>query len=116
MEQIELNRRACPRYDMRLALRYRISQKIDFQRWSTGMTCELSVKGLSFETRRDVPVGSHIEIRVDWPAKHGENAPLELRITGVVIRSVNGKVAVRAMSHRFLAESSWGEVQVPAIA
>ena len=115
MGKIELNRRSCVRYGMRLALRYRISQKTDFQRWSSGVTCELSIRGLSFQTRREVPVGSHIEVRVDWPAKHGESN-LELRITGVVLRCADGIIAVRALSHRFLGENEWGEVPVTAIA
>jgi len=96
------NRRQAQRFNLRLNLRYRVSEKGTEHRWSAGSTRDLSREGLGIKPRRPLTVGSHIEIRIDWPARYEEVHPVELQITGFVIRSENGRAAVRISSHRFL--------------
>jgi PilZ domain len=96
------NRRRVQRFNLRLGLRYRLSEKGVEHRWSTGTTKDLSREGLGIKPRRALPVGSHIEIRIDWPARYESVRPVELQITGFVIRSENGRAAVRISSHRFI--------------
>ena len=96
------NRRSVQRFNLRLNLRYRLSEKGVEHRWSAGSTRDLSREGLAIKPRRPLPVGSHIEIRIDWPARYESVHPVELHITGFVIRSENGRSAVRISSHRFL--------------
>ena len=71
-----------------------------------GMTRELSSAGLSFRCRRQLPVGGHVELAIDWPARHEETKPMELVITGIVIRSGGGRTAVRITSKRFRTDST----------
>ena len=104
MESMIGNRRLVQRFNLRLNLRYRVSEKGVEHRWSTGTTRDLSREGLGIKPRRALPVGSHIEIRVDWPARYESVHPVELQITGFVIRSENGRAAVRISSHRFLVQ------------
>ncbi|HEV3333468.1 MAG TPA: PilZ domain-containing protein [Bryobacteraceae bacterium] len=106
MELMIDNRRRVQRFNLRLGLRYRLSEKGIEHRWSTGTTKDLSREGLGIKPRRPLPVGSHIEIRIDWPARHESLNPVELHITGFVIRSENGRAAVRISSHRFLVLDS----------
>jgi len=95
-----MERRSNARFDLRLPLRYRVSQKGATPYSGTGLTHDLSVQGIAFRCRKPLPVGAHIELLVDWPAKHGDLYPIELQATGFVMRSVNGRTAVRMTSHR----------------
>lgn len=67
----------------------------------TGTTCDLSTGGLSFRCRRSLPVGSHIELTVEWPATYGDSQAMELQVTGFVIRTEGNRTGVRVNSHRF---------------
>jgi hypothetical protein len=103
MMRIADDRRESPRFDIRLTLRYRLSQKGDGDgRWQTGVTRDMSKEGVSFKTRRPLPVGCHIELRIDWPARPEAADPVDLQATGFVVRSDPNRTAVRISSHRFL--------------
>ncbi len=100
MKSTNIERRLKARYDLRLPLRYRISQRGTAAYTGTGLTQDMSIEGVSFRCRKPLPIGSHIELLVDWPAKYGDRHSLELQVTGFVLRSVNGRTAVRMTSHR----------------
>jgi hypothetical protein len=61
----------------------------------------MSTTGLSFRCRRTLPVGSHIELMIDWPSSAEDGGSIELQITGFVVRAESGKTGVRLTSHRF---------------
>jgi c-di-GMP-binding flagellar brake protein YcgR len=111
MEHMIGNRRQVQRFNLRLNLRYRVSEKGIEHRWSSGTTRDLSREGLGIKPRRALSVGSHIEIRIDWPARYESVHPVELQITGFVIRSENGRAAVRISSHRFLVQQDGVDAQ-----
>ena len=98
-------RRANRRYELHLPVHYRVSQKGAVARWGSGLTRDISAAGLSFRTRKPVPVGAHVELVLDWPAKHAETLPIDLQLTGFVVRCDNGRAAVRITSHRFRIDS-----------
>jgi hypothetical protein len=62
----------------------------------------MSREGVVFKTRRPLPLGAHIELRIDWPARYESVHPVDLQATGFVVRSDNGRSAVRITAHRFL--------------
>jgi hypothetical protein len=97
------DRRANHRYDVHLPVHYRVSQRGFFPLAGSGTTREMSSTGLTFRCRRPLPVGGHIELSIEWPAKPEEMKPLELVLTGIVIRSDGGRTAVRVTSKRFRA-------------
>lgn len=101
METIAGNRRRNKRYQLRLPVQYRLALKGEAPRSGSGMTLDMSTGGISFRSRRPLPEGAHIEIVVNWPAKHGELYPIDLQITGFVVRSDAGRTAVRMTSRRF---------------
>jgi hypothetical protein len=68
------------------------------------MTCEIGGAGLSFRCRKTLPVGAHVELAIDWPAKHDEIYPILLQATGFVLRSDAGRTAVRVTSRKFRVE------------
>jgi hypothetical protein len=99
------DRRASRRYELRLPLQYRVSNKGYMAVSGTGTTREVSSSGLSFRCRRPLPVGSHIELTIDWPARYNQEKPMELVVTGIVARSDGGRTAVRLTSKRFQIDS-----------
>ena len=109
MDSAPENRRQSRRFKLRLPLRYRLSEKGIEHRWSTGWTSDMSREGLVFKTRRALRVGSHIEIRIDWPARYEDVHPVELQTTGFVVRNEPGRTAVRINSHRFLVHGEINE-------
>jgi PilZ domain len=107
MKRIAEERRESPRFDLRLTLRYRLSQKGEGEdRWQTGVTRDMSKNGVGFKARRPLPVGCHIELRIDWPARYNADYPVDLQATGFVIRSDQHRTAVRISSHRFLVNNA----------
>ena len=101
----EMERRFNRRYKLRLPLHYRVSQKGAEARIGSGMTLDLSTAGVSFRCRRPLPVGAHIEMNIAWPAKYADTHPIDLVITGFVVRSDSGRTAARVTSRKFRAEN-----------
>jgi hypothetical protein len=81
-------------------MHYRIAQRGEPVISGSGMTLDISVHGISFRCRKPLPVGVHIEVSVDWPARYGDVYPIELVATGFVVRSDHGRTAIRMTSHR----------------
>lgn len=101
METMAGDRRHNRRYVLRLPIHYQVSPRGEAARSGSGMTCDISTGGISFRSRRPLPVGAHIEITVDWPAKFGDTYPVDLQVTGFVLRSDSGRTAVRMTSRKF---------------
>ncbi len=99
MQKLNREQRTNPRYDLRLSLHYRIALRGEPLIAGSGLTLDLSVGGISFRCRKPLPVGVHIELSIDWPARHGVY-PIELQATGFVVRSDHGRTAVRMTSHK----------------
>ena len=95
------DRRDNRRYEIRLPLHYSVSQKGAMPRSGSGTTCDLSTGGLSFRCRRALPVGTHIEMSVEWPPRFGDIYPIDLVMTGFIVRSTGGRTAVRVSSRKF---------------
>lgn len=115
MHRLTTERRAEARYDLRLPLHYRISQRGQPVISGSGMTLDISVHGISFRCRKPLPVGVHIEVSVDWPARYGEVYPIELLATGFVVRSDHGRTAIRMTSHKLrVAAEPLEQVRVSA--
>src|SRR5262245_56258257 len=94
------------RYDVHLPVHYRVSLRGLTSIAGTGTTREMSSSSLSFRCRRPLPVGGHIEVAIDWPARAEEMTPMELVVTGVIIRSDGGRTAVQIASTRFRSNAT----------
>ncbi|MFY9724411.1 MAG: PilZ domain-containing protein [Bryobacteraceae bacterium] len=99
-------RRKCNRYPLALPIRYRVTPRNAPPLAGGGTTCDISPAGLSFQCLDALPVGSHIEIVAQWPGKTAGRYPLELRMTGFVIRSNQDGVAVLVTSHKLCADAA----------
>jgi hypothetical protein len=115
MKSTIIERRSNPRFDLRFPLRYRISQKGVAPYTGTGLTVDLSIHGIAFRCRKPLPVGAHVELLVDWPAKFGDLYPIELQVTGFILRSASGRTAIKMTSHRLrVSEAPAQAVRVSA--
>jgi hypothetical protein len=85
---------------MQLPVHYRTSRKGSIGRWADSVTLEMSSSGVTFRVRHALPVGSHVELLIEWPAPHDE-LPMELHATGLIVRSNTYKAAVRVTSRHF---------------
>ena len=100
------DRRGNQRFSIHLPIHFRISQKGASSRWGTGVTCDISSGGVSFRCRRPLPVGAHVEMIIDWPAKHGDVLPIDLQSTGFIVRSDGNRAAVRMTARHFRIEAA----------
>jgi len=98
-------RRKCQRYPLALSIRYRVTPRNAPPLAGGGTTRDISPNGLSFVCPEELPVGSHIEMVAEWPAKGPGKPPLDLRMTGFVVRSNHRGAAVLVTSHRLCAEA-----------
>lgn len=101
MGKLNVERRINNRYDVRLPIHFRISQRGGLERNGTGTTYEMSSTGLSFRSRKPLAIGSHLEMIVEWPARYEDIYPIDLQATGFVVRNENGRTAVRVTSRKF---------------
>ena len=106
MAKLSIERRASNRYDVRLQVHYRVSQRGGMDRSGTGITYEMRSNGLSFRSRKPLPIGSHLEMVIEWPARYDDVYPIDLQATGFVVRSENGRTAVRVTSRKFRVMSA----------
>ncbi|MBZ5578269.1 MAG: PilZ domain-containing protein [Acidobacteriia bacterium] len=109
-------RRRSLRFEVHLSVRYRQSEKGIEHRWSSGITRDMSKDGVAFKSRQPMPIGSHVELRIDWPIKQEAIRPIDLQATGFVVWSDNRETAVRISSHKFRVHSSSLEVSTPELA
>lgn len=101
------DRRFNHRYGVHIPIHFRVSQRGAPSRWGSGITGDFSSGGVRFRCRRPLPVGSHIEMIVDWPAMQEGGRALHLHATGFIVRSTGTEAAVRMTSCRFqLAEAA----------
>ena len=109
MAQTTAERRHNQRYGIHIPVHFRISQKGAASRWGTGITSDISSSGVGFRCRRPPPLGTHVELIIDWPAKQDEVYPVDLQATGFIVRSTGSKAAVRIASRRFRVETAPAE-------
>ncbi len=93
-----------------MPVHYRVSRRGVAGRWVESISLDMSSNGLCFRSRHAIPVGSHIELWLEWPARH-DDQPMELHATGLIVRSNTYKTAIRITSRRFTVS----DVEAPAI-
>ena len=95
------DRRRDRRYDIHLPLHFRASQHGEVSRWASGTTCDLSRGGLSLRCRRQLSVGSRVEMIISWPVLYADVHPIELLATGIVVRAGVTRAALRLTWRQF---------------
>jgi hypothetical protein len=101
MDYGPIDRRKNERFGVNLSLRYRRSEKGVQRLWSKGTTRDMSCDGVVFKASHALPVGSHIELWIDWPVLQAARL---VGLHGFIVWSAGGETAVRISSYRFRTE------------
>jgi c-di-GMP-binding flagellar brake protein YcgR len=95
------DRRADKRYEIHLDLRWKLVRRRRVLETGSGHTVDLSSGGILFEAGRQLPVGFHLEISISWPIMLHSVSPLQLVVKAKIVRSEDGRTAVRILQHEF---------------
>jgi hypothetical protein len=107
------DRRSDRRYRIRLDVRWKLIRRRKVQDTGTGQTLDISSGGILFETDRELPVGLNVEMSIVWPVLLRQMAPMQLVVSGRIVRSANRWVAVRMTQHEFRTAGMLAEQHDP---
>jgi len=99
-------RRQDRRYEIGLELRWKLIRRRRVIDSGVGKTVDLSSGGIMFETGRDLPAGLNVELSIQWPVRLHNVAPLQLIVSGRIVRSGSGWAAIRTVQHEFRTMAS----------
>jgi hypothetical protein len=101
-------RRAKVRYAVELRARYRtLSRKHLFA--GVGYTKNISSHGVFIASRCDVPLGTHVEVSIDWPAFLDGTIQLQLVSVGKVVRCEKSGFAATLERREYRTMKSWSK-------
>src|SRR5579864_6020261 len=108
-EGIAGDRRSDRRYDITLELRWKLVRRRRVLDTGTGTTLDLSSGGILFESERQLPAGGVVELSISWPVLLHNVAPLQLVVTGRVVRAAGRRAAIRMSQHEFRTARTSGD-------
>ena len=101
MEGISGDRRDDRRYGIHLDLRWKLIRRRRVLDSGTGHTVDLSSGGILFDPGRQLPVGLNVELSIAWPVLLRNVAPLQLIVSGRIVRCSSNRTAVAMVQHEF---------------
>ena len=104
-KSVAAERRARLRFAVELNLRYKVTWRQQVLHEGSGKTCDFSRNGIFFRADQALPKGFAVELSIDWPMLLDGVCPLQLRISGKVLRSSGAGTAVKIMRHWFCTRS-----------
>src|ERR1700684_222932 len=108
IESIGGERRRGQRYGMQLQLRWKLVRRRRTIDTGTGCTVNMSSGGIRFEAGREMPAGLNVELAISWPILLLNVAPMQLFITGRILRSGEGWAAIRTVPHELRTSAAGG--------
>jgi hypothetical protein len=100
-QRIAGERRQDHRYDIELDLHWKLIRRKRVVSTGVGRTLDLSSSGVLFDAKRELSQGFNVELSVSWPVLLHNVAPMQLLITGKIVRVEGSRVAVRCTQHEF---------------
>jgi len=95
------DRRQDRRYPLHLDCRWKLIRRRRVLETGVGNTVDLSSGGLQFDAGRHLPEGLNVEVSISWPVLLHSVAPLQLVVSGRIVRARGRMVAVRTVQHEF---------------
>ena len=101
----ERDRRACLRFPLRLAIKYRRigSREID---WTATESVNISSSGVLFASAEAIQLGQSIEALVSWPVFLDKHIPLKLVVKGHIVRNAEEGSAMNFATYEFRTSPS----------
>jgi hypothetical protein len=100
-DRIYGERRFDRRYEIALDLRWRVVRRRKVLDSGFGRTVDLSSGGIRFDAGRQLPVGLNIELAIVWPATLQNLAPMQLFVSGRIVRTNGSETAIHMEQHEF---------------
>ena len=94
-------RRQNRRYHLQLELRWKLIRRRRVLDAGTGRTIDFSSGGILFDAGRHLPEGLNIELSISWPVLLHNAAPMQLVMTGKIVRATSQNVAIQTAQHEF---------------
>jgi len=95
------NRRIANRYAVSAPVQYRAAAPTLESVWKSGHTRDMSAGGILIDAPEAGPVGSTLEVAIDWPGLYHGKPRVRLFVIGSVARSEVRGTALRILSHQF---------------
>jgi hypothetical protein len=95
------DRRHNKRYGVQLPLRWKLVRRRRTIDSGTGYTIDMSSGGILFEAGADLTAGLNVELSIAWPMLLRNQTPLQLLVTGRIVRSSDRCAAIRTVTHEF---------------
>jgi PilZ domain len=100
-DRISGDRRHDKRYEIALDAKWKLIRRRKVLDTGTGRTVDLSSGGILIDAGRPLPVGLNLELSVIWPVMLHNVAPLQLVISGKIVRAKGKQAAIRMIQHEF---------------
>jgi hypothetical protein len=101
VECINGDRREDRRYRIHLDLRWKLIRRRRVLDTGVGQTIDLSSGGILFDAGRQLPVGLNVELAISWPVLLRNEAPMQLIVSGRIVRAGHNRTAVSMAQHEF---------------
>jgi hypothetical protein len=101
MESVGGDRRTDRRYKIQLDLRWKLIRRRRVLDNGVGQTVDFSSGGVLFDAGRPLPVGLNVELAITWPVLLHDQAPLQLIVSGRIVRCTANRMAIEMAQHEF---------------
>jgi hypothetical protein len=101
IDSINGDRRQDRRYRIHLDLRWKLIRRRRVLDTGVGQTVDLSSGGILFDPGRSLPVGLNVELAISWPVLLRNEAPMQLIVSGRIVRAGQNRIAVSISQHEF---------------
>jgi hypothetical protein len=101
IDKISGDRRRDRRYRIDLEVRWKLIRRRRVRDAGVGRTIDLSSGGVLFDATRPLPPGMQVELNISWPVLLHNVAPMQLVVSGRVVRSTGTRVAIQMNQHEF---------------
>jgi hypothetical protein len=101
LDGINGDRRQDRRYRIHLDLRWKLIRRRRVLESGVGQTVDLSSGGIFFDPGRQLPIGLRVELAITWPVLLRNEAPMQLIVSGRIVRAGQNGVGVSMSQHEF---------------
>jgi PilZ domain len=101
IQVIAADRRNDRRYELKLDMRWKLIRRRRIMDCGSGETIDISSGGILFNAGRKLPVGFNVEVSVSWPMLLHNTAPLQLIVSGKIVRTRESLTAIQMEAHEF---------------
>ena len=95
------DRRQDRRYALHLECRWKLIRRRRVLETGVGNTMDMSSGGMLFDAGRHLPEGLNVELSISWPVLLHSVAPLQLVVSGRIVRARGRMIAIRTVQHEF---------------